>query len=265
MRGVHRASLTVTEVRFDHPGYGLSDPVVPQDAYVFGVQLRAYPFHELWNDGKVLPVRQVLPRDTLIADLRTVEAVHTTVPFHSLQFFLPRSFLRELADDLEAPSIGDLRALPGVAVRDPILAAFAFKVRPALATPCEANDLWASHLMLAFGTYVAGTFGGMRTLRGVGGLNAWQRRAATEMIEAHLHGRITIRSLRQSVVCPSATSRTPSGVPSAWRRISGCKCAASNVPRRCCPAQPGRWPTLHWSAALPTRAISAACFTALSA
>ena len=113
VRGVSRASLAVTEVRFDSPGYGLSDPVDPQDAYAFGVQLRAYPFHELWCDGKAIPVREVMAGDTLIADLRLVEAVQTTVPFHSLQFILPRLFLRELAEDLEASQVGDLTSPAG--------------------------------------------------------------------------------------------------------------------------------------------------------
>ena len=108
VRGIDRASLSVTEIRFDHPGYGLSDPVEPQDAYVFGLQLRAYPFHELWDDGKAIPVRQVRAGDTLIADMRTVEAVQTEVPFHSLQFFLPRLFLRELAKD--SRGLGDRRS-----------------------------------------------------------------------------------------------------------------------------------------------------------
>ena len=205
VRGLNRASLSVTEVRFDHPGYGLSDPVNPQDAYVFGVQLRAYPFHELWNDGKAIPVRQVGAGDTLIADMRTVEAVQTAVPFHSLQFFLPRLFLRELADDLEASHVGDLRTTAGVPVRDPVLAAFAAMVRPAVATPPEASDLWASHLMLAFGSYVAGTYGGLRTPRMAGGINAWQRRAVTELMEAHIDGRITIEELAS--VCGLSVSR----------------------------------------------------------
>ena len=205
VRGVSRASLAVTEVRFDSPGYGLSDPVDPQDAYAFGVQLRAYPFHELWCDGKAFPVREVMAGDTLIADLRIVEAVQTTVPFHSLQFILPRLFLRELAEDLEAPQVGDLYVAGRAPVRDAVLAAFATKVRPAVAAPPEANDLWASHLMLAFGTYVAGTYGGVRSPRIAGGLNAWQGRAATEMIAAHLDGGITVEEL--AAVCGPSASR----------------------------------------------------------
>ena len=118
VRGIDRASLSVTEIRFDHPGYGLSDPVVPQDADVFGLQLRAYPFHELRDDGKAIAVRQVRAGDTLIADMRTVEAVQTDVPFYYAQFLLPRLFLRELAEDLEASEVGDLRTTAGRPARD---------------------------------------------------------------------------------------------------------------------------------------------------
>ena len=45
--------------------------------------------------------------------MRMVEAVQTDVPFHSLQFLLPRLFLRELAEDLEASEVGDLRTPAG--------------------------------------------------------------------------------------------------------------------------------------------------------
>ena len=63
--------------------------------------------------ARAIPVRQVRAGDTLIADMRTVEAVQTDVPFHSLQFLLPRLFLRELAEDLEASEVGDLRTPAG--------------------------------------------------------------------------------------------------------------------------------------------------------
>ena len=59
--------------------------------------------------------------------------------------------------------------------------------------------------MLAFGTYVAGTYGGVRSPRIAGGLNAWQRRAATEMIAAHLDGGITVEEL--AAVCGLSASR----------------------------------------------------------
>jgi AraC family transcriptional regulator len=59
--------------------------------------------------------------------------------------------------------------------------------------------------MLAFGTYVAGTYGGLRAPRMASGINAWQRRAATEMIEARLDGRITIEEL--AAVCGLSVSR----------------------------------------------------------
>ena len=206
VRGVNKSRLAVTEIRYDRPNYGSSDPVIRQDAFVVGVQLKPYPFHELKYAGKAIPVYDVRPGDTLFADLRAVDGVHTNVPFHSLQFFFSRSFLNELADDLEAPPIEGIQTKPGVPVRDALIARMGRKVRPALAMPHEVNELYASHCMLALGIYVCATYGGLRTgKRLLGGLSAWQERAVKEMIEAHLDGSIALEQL--AAICGLSASR----------------------------------------------------------
>ena len=118
--------------------------------------------------------------------------------------------------------------------------------------------------MLAFGTYVAGTYGGVRSPRIAGGLNAWQRRAATEMIAAHLDGGITVEEL--AAVCGLSASRFAHAFrnSSMSRRISGCRPAGSTAPRRCSPGRPDRRRMSPSPAASPTRAISAVCSAAPS-
>jgi AraC-like DNA-binding protein len=134
-----------------------------EDGFALGVQLRDYPSHVL-----------------------CVEAVETKVPFHSLQFLLSRRFLDELAGDLEAPPIREIAAPNGVAVRDPVLAAAATSMLPFLAMP-DVDELVAGHIMLAFGTYVCAKYGELRTPRTtVGGLSNWQKRVASDVIEARL-------------------------------------------------------------------------------
>lgn len=205
VRGLGKSRLAVTEIKYDRPNFGLTEPVVQQDAFLIGVQLRPYSFHELWYDGKARPVKDVHPGDTLFFDLRICQASKIDVPFHSLQFFLSRAFLNELADDLHSPRFDDLKCNDGVPVADPIIARLGRSVRPALAAPFESNELFASHLMLSLGIYVCATYGGLRTQRSKPGcLSAWQERVAKELIDAHIDGNLSLESV--AAVCDISTS-----------------------------------------------------------
>lgn len=205
VRGLDRSSLAVTEIRYDRPNYGITDPVTNQDGFSIGLQLRPYPFHELWYEGKAVPVYDVRPNDTLLFDLRTVQASRLTVPFHSLQFFLSRALLNELCDDLESPRIDQINCPTAKPVSDPVIARLGNAVRPALAMPSEANELFASHLMLVLSIHTCVSYGGMKTPRTVpGGLSAWQERAAKELIEAHIDGSLSLA--RVAAVCGLSTS-----------------------------------------------------------
>jgi hypothetical protein len=55
VRGINNSRLAVTEIRYDHPNYGSSDPVIHQDAFVAGLQLKPQAFHELAYDGRTIP------------------------------------------------------------------------------------------------------------------------------------------------------------------------------------------------------------------
>ena len=79
VRGIRNSRLAVTEIRYDHPNYGSSDPVIHQDAFVAGLQLKPQAFHELTYDGKSIPVYGGKPLDTLFADLRAVDRVVTEI------------------------------------------------------------------------------------------------------------------------------------------------------------------------------------------
>jgi len=205
VKGINKSSLAVTEIRYDRPDYGMTDPVIRQDGFTIGLQLRPYDFHELWYDGKAIPVHGVRPGDTLLFDLRTVQAARLTVPFHSLQFFLSRGLLNELADDLGSPRIDEIHCRKATPVTDPVIARLGTAVRPALMAPDQANDLFASHLMLALSIYVCATYGDLRTPRDLpGGLSAWQERAAKELIEAHIDGSLALA--RVAAVCGLSTS-----------------------------------------------------------
>jgi AraC family transcriptional regulator len=101
-----------------------------------------------------------------------------------------------IADEANAPRIGDLSYKPGVGVNDVTISSLGNLLQPALGHPDQANRLFVDHVLLAFGVHVAQTYGGMRPVsRPVrGGLAPWQERRAKEMIAANLGG-VTVKEL----------------------------------------------------------------------
>jgi AraC-like DNA-binding protein len=207
VRALNKSRLAVTELKYDALNYGMTDPMFQEDAFLVGVQLRPLVFHELWYDGgKAVPVPHIRPGHTLFYDLRSLQMVRVTEPFHSLQFYLSRAFLNELADDLEAPRIEELQVKPGVPALDSVILRMAHAIQPALGMPIEVNELYSSHMMFAFALYVTSIYGGLKTPRQfAGGLSRWQERIAKELIEAHIEGSISVQEL--AATCGLSTSR----------------------------------------------------------
>jgi AraC family transcriptional regulator len=65
-RSLQNGTLAVTEVRSDNPQRGLSSSLVREDAYLVALQLRDYPIHEHWEDGRAAPVAALRAGDTTI-------------------------------------------------------------------------------------------------------------------------------------------------------------------------------------------------------
>jgi hypothetical protein len=109
---------------------------------------------DLSVEGKARPVHDVRAGDTLLFDIRTVQAARLTAPFHSLQFALSRALLNDIADDPEAAPIDEIRCPDGRPVTDPVIARPGNAARPSLAAPDQSNELFASHLLLSLSIYV---------------------------------------------------------------------------------------------------------------
>ncbi len=118
-------------------------------------------------------------------------------PYHGLLFYLPRAALNAIADDTNAPRIGDLSYKPGAGVDDVMISSLRGTMLLALANPEQVSQLFVDHLMLAVGMHVAQTYGGMRPVspRVRGGLAPWQVRRAKEILSAHLDGGIPLQEV----------------------------------------------------------------------
>jgi AraC-like DNA-binding protein len=111
-----------------------------------------------------------------------------------LSFYLPRAALDAIADDANAPRIGDLSYKPGAGVNDGTISCLGNLLLPALSHPDQANPLFVDHVLLAVGVHVAQTYGGMRPMSQPvrGGLAPWQERRATEILRASVKRSVTL-------------------------------------------------------------------------
>jgi AraC-like DNA-binding protein len=121
-------------------------------------------------------------------------------PFHAVDLYIPRRSLDALAEDANASAIDELRHEPGTALQDPVARHLLLAIRPALATPGHASELFVDHLAMALATHLAHTYGGMRPRphSKLGALARWQERRAKELLAANLTGGIALADLAKA-------------------------------------------------------------------
>src|SRR5258708_6315286 len=221
-RLLRTADMAVTETRCDDPVLGLSHSIQREDAYLVALTLRDFPNRQYWEDGRQMPVCNLRTGQVDFHDLKRDPVALLDKPYHDLFFYLPRCALDAIADDAEAPRIGDLNHKP-VAIDDTTISSLGTAILPALSHPDQVNQLFVDHVLLALVVHVAQTYGGIRPLsRPVrGGLAPWQVRCAKEILSANLDGGVPLnevaRECRLSVSHFSRAFRRTTGIaPHNW-------------------------------------------------
>jgi len=117
-RALRTADMAVTEIRCDNPPPEMSDPIQPEDAFLVGLHLCDLPNFEYWEDGRRASVCGLRAGESSLYDLKREPRGLVDKPYHALAFYLPRAALDAIADDANAPRIGDLSYRPGAGVND---------------------------------------------------------------------------------------------------------------------------------------------------
>lgn len=232
VRTLRNADATITEVRSDHPTLERSDPLPAADVFCVGVQLRDFPRHEWWEDGRPAPVVPLAAGQVTLYDLKRDPRFRMNHPFHSLHVALPRVLMDGIADEAGAAHVRGLRYKPGQGIWDPVIQPLMLSLQPALARPDETSALFVDHVIRALAHHVAVTYA--HTAAGTlpsGGLAPWQQRRATEFISSHLDGSVTVADVARhcglsSGHFVSAFKRSTGVTPHRWlteRRVDTAK------------------------------------------
>ena len=223
VRALQQAEVAITEVRSDRPTQERSDPLPPLEAYGVGVQLRDFPVHEWWEDGRQAPVVALRAGEVTLYDRRRDPRFRINNPFHSIHFLLPRALFDALADESGTRRFVDLEYVPGHGIDDPVLTNLALALQPVFRRPERASPLFLESVALAVATHVAVTYGHMRGDRRHqrGGLAPWQRRRAVALMDAHLDGNVRTADLARECGLSSGhftqAFKTSTGVtPHRW-------------------------------------------------
>jgi AraC-like DNA-binding protein len=175
----------------------MSGSIQQEDAFIVALHLRDFPNRKYWEDGRLASVCDFRAGEIMLSDLKREPTVLLDKPYHTLAFYLPRAALNAIADDANAPRIGDLSYKPGAGVDDVMISSLRSTMLLALANPEQVSQLFVDHVMLAVGMHVAQTYGGMRPVspRVRRGLAPWQVRRAKEILSAHLDGGIPLQEV----------------------------------------------------------------------
>jgi AraC-like DNA-binding protein len=221
-RGLHVAGMAVTETRCDKPVLALSNSIQREDAYLVALTLRDFPNRQYWEDGRQMPVCSLRIGQVDFHDLKRDPVALLDKPYHDLFFYLPRSALDEIAEDANAPRVGDLNHRH-VGFDDDTIASLGRAVLPALSPPDQASQLFVNHVLFALAIHVAQTYGGMRSLPPLirGGLATWQVKRAKEILSANLDGRVLLKEVASECKLSvshfsRAFSRTTGTAPHKW-------------------------------------------------
>ncbi|WFU78218.1 AraC family transcriptional regulator [Bradyrhizobium sp. CIAT3101] len=195
-RSLRGIDLAVTETQDNNPVPGHSGSVA-DEAYLVSLKLHNYPDCELWDDGKCVMKADVRAGTTYLYDLRSDPGFIIDKPFHSMQFYLPRSALDGLAKESRAPRVDDLDCQFGFGHDDKVMRHIGACLLEALARPGEANQLFIDHMMLAFAAHIAQAYGGLDNIAGParGGLAPWQVKRACERLDANLGGTLALQQI----------------------------------------------------------------------
>jgi AraC-like DNA-binding protein len=192
MRGV---DLAVTETQNDNPRPGLSGSLA-DEAYLVSLKLFDYPDCELWEHGKCVTKADVRAGTTWLYDLRHDPRYVIDKPYHSLQFYLPRSALDSIAAESRTRA-GDLVCRFGFGHDDATMRHIGASLLEGLRRPDEANRLFIDHMMIAFSAHIAQAYGGLQPIVGTarGGLAPWQVKRACEKLESDLGGKLSLQRI----------------------------------------------------------------------
>jgi len=175
-------------------------PWIPYDkAFVVAVHLNQGDARgcEVWLGTQYSRTMDWPLGGSAIYDVESGLALRNAGPVDWVHYYIPRSTLERLADDLKITKFKTLHCPLGVA--DPVLHRMTEMILPSLDDSARFSQLFLDQYSLLLCTHLMKTYGGGDGPANVyrGGLAPWQRRRAMELLAKHLDGSVRLATLAE--------------------------------------------------------------------
>ena len=195
-RVLRQSSIAITRLTCDAGDHAMTPPLPIEDTYIVALQLRD-TFHQLWVDGRQLPLGLIKQGTTLLANLNHRTEGIPARSFDELHWYIPRQALDPITDEQSVPSVKELRSPSGAKLDDATIRSVGTSLLPALERPEQVNRLFVDCVTSGLLAHLAHSYGEMSIKRRLrrGGLAPWQERRAKELLIARLNGDISLHEL----------------------------------------------------------------------
>jgi AraC family transcriptional regulator len=190
-------------------------PLAPEAAFSVVIQIQSLQHHDLRVAGRVRHAGLVPAGAVSALSLGDTPSSTMSGTFDAMQIYLPDAFLQDVADEESFTRPTGLtwpRDRP-----DPIALGLVHLLLPAIERPDPARASFVDHLVLAFLSHAAQSYGQVHTRASTrrGGLAPWQERRAKEMMRARLASPLMITEVSREC------QLSPSYFAAAFRRSTG--------------------------------------------
>jgi AraC family transcriptional regulator len=180
---------------------GLPDvgrPTTGERGHIVALQLKGIPLIEEFLRGKTVS-RGLYPVGAVSAiDLQDEPALFLPNPFDALVVYVTQDSLDEIAYDHQVPRVE--RMVWEYGAQDPVVLHLGQTLLASLERPLHASKIFVDHVLQALKCHLVCAYGGV-TLSSAqfrGGLSPWQMRTASNFLEAHLDGNISLQHVAQA-------------------------------------------------------------------
>jgi AraC-like DNA-binding protein len=173
-------------------------PIACDKAFVVAVHLtgEAPQGCEIWLGDRYFRVMEWPIGGIGIYDLELNLSLRNRGPVDWVHYYIPRSAVETLADDLEIQSVRTLQCSFGAA--DMVLHRMTEMILPALDGSARFSELFLDHYFLLLCTHVMKTYGSSAPVKAYrGGLAPWQKRRVMELLSEHLDGSVRLATLAE--------------------------------------------------------------------
>jgi AraC family transcriptional regulator len=204
----NRLALAVTRLTCKRQDRDMTASIAPEAAFSVSYRLADVDELEFWSDGRRRYVRGFGAGTINAIDLSDDPRSRISGTVDTLQFYMRKEALDEIAAERGARPIKTLRSAPDTA--DPVMGALCQMLMAAPPELVQTNQFFVDQIAMSLLTYFAETYGGMRppAPSRIGGLAPWQERRAHEIMQARIAIKLTIADVaRECGLSPSYFAR----------------------------------------------------------